>query len=135
MVYGKANRHDGVMLTHDGQNKVCLIDFLLAHTQREIPAKSRLVLIRLVHPVDQDTRNKSVVHTYGHTRDGYELSTRCFIHTVLVDSAAPLHPLMIFIDPYWRKQIYGLESLFQDVYESSSNQSIERFFLVKVFSP
>lgn len=133
-VYGKAHRHDGVKYKFNGRELVGLVDSVFAPTASFYSAQCRLVLIRQLVTVPADPGNEYVVSKYGHIRYAYNLSAQKLVHTVLVDCADLLHPVMVVVDPFWMKQTLGLQARIRDIEDTPQIHQTVRFFLVNGYN-
>lgn len=71
---GKHNHHGAVELTTTNGTCIRIIESLLSHRSSHFPASSRVVLVRVLHQIDHDDSNSSVVLSSGHLRNQYVVS-------------------------------------------------------------
>lgn len=97
-VYGRFNRHDGVVIHHGGEEKMGLIEALFGNYDLLFSTDLRLALIWVLNRVDPDKVNCSIVNVFGHKRLRYVLYDGGHNCSVLVDSRDWIGPLMVVID-------------------------------------
>lgn len=84
LLYGRRNRHGGMLFYHENVEQVGLVHSVFALYRKRLTAKYRLFLIRFRYLIDPINRNRAVVEQFGHKPFKYQLSDFAYINTALV---------------------------------------------------
>lgn len=118
----------------DRSERVRLVESISAASNRIFKSRHRLILTRLLHPVPPNDDNQLSIQTFRHTRYSCLLSTQSFVSSLLVGTEAQLPPVVLFMDPYWIKKIFGISHRFDKIADDAKTHSVVRFFSVNSYS-
>lgn len=62
---------------------------MIAHSRSSLPGHLRLVLVRIIKPVEAEEHKTALVNIYGHKLFAYNLPTERLVKTMIIDNLFP----------------------------------------------
>lgn len=131
-VYGKKNRHDAVLYSTESAQYVGILEAILVHYCSK--SSKKVVLLQCMNIIAADIGNNLVVQSFSNQQYSYHVSPASQIHTCLVLTSTRLQPITLVVDPFWLKQLHGINHRIDDIPSDSVIQPTLRFFRVCRFN-